>query len=66
MWLQQGADVAEITLDTTDQYTVQGELMSLAILNDTPVPTPLADAVSNMRVIEAIKESGQAGRPVEL
>ena len=66
MWLQQGADVAEITLDTTDQYTVQGELMSLAILNDTPVPTPLTGAVGNMRVIEAIKESGQAGRPVEL
>ena len=66
MWLQQGTDVAEITLDTTDQYTVQGELMSLAILNDTPVPTPLTDAVANMRVIEAIKESGQAGRPVEL
>ena len=40
--------------------------MSLAILNDTPVPTPLTDAVGNMRVIEAIKESGQAGRPVEL
>ena len=66
MWLQQGSDVAEITLDTTDQYTVQGELMSLAILNDTLVPTPLTDAVANMRVIEAIKESGQAGRPVEL
>lgn len=66
MWLQQGTDVAEITLDTTDQYTVQGELMSLAILNDTPVPTSLTDAVANMRVIEAIKESGQVRRPVEL
>ena len=66
MWLQQGTDVAEITLDTTDQYTVQGELMSLVILNDTPVPTSLTDAVANMRVIEAIKESGQVRRPVEL
>ena len=66
MWLQQGTDVAEIMLDTTDQYTVQGDLMSFAILNDTPVPTPLTDAVANMRVIEAIKESGQAGRPIEL
>ncbi|MFW6288463.1 MAG: Gfo/Idh/MocA family protein [Spirochaetota bacterium] len=41
-----------IEFPTTDQYTVQGELMSLAILNDTPVPTPIDDAVANMRVIE--------------
>lgn len=66
MWLQQGADVAEILLDTTDQYTVQGDLMSLAILNDTPVPTPLEDAVANMRVIEAIKSSSDTRKPVRL
>lgn len=41
-----------IELPTTDQYTVQGELMSLAILNDEPVPAPIEDAVANMRVIE--------------
>lgn len=41
-----------IELPTTDQYTVQGELMSQAILNDSPVPTPIGDAVANMRVIE--------------
>jgi hypothetical protein len=33
--------------------------MSEAILNDTPVPTPLADAVANMEVIEAIVRSGR-------
>jgi hypothetical protein len=26
----------------------------LAVLNDTPVPTPLEDAVANMKVIEAV------------
>ena len=41
-----------IEIPTTDQYTVQGELMSQAILNDTPVPTPIDDAINNMRVIE--------------
>jgi len=40
---------------------VQGELMSLAILNDTPVPTPIEDAVANMRVMEAVIESSRAG-----
>ena len=44
-----------------DQYTIQGELMSQAILDDTPVPTPIADAVANMKVIEAVFESGRTG-----
>ena len=42
-----------------DQYTIQGDLFSLAVLNDTPVPTPIEDAVANMKVIEAIVESGK-------
>ncbi|MDG2382453.1 MAG: Gfo/Idh/MocA family oxidoreductase [Pirellulaceae bacterium] len=66
MWLQQGGQVAEISLETTDQYTVQGDLMSLAILNDQPVPTPIADAVANMRIIEAIKASGQSKTSVAM
>lgn len=59
MWYETNGKVEEILLPTTDQYTVQGDLMSLAILNDTPVPTPLEDAVANMRVIEAMFESGR-------
>lgn len=50
--LQRGATVEVVSFPITDQYTVQGEAMSLAILNDTPVPTPIGDAVANMRVIE--------------
>jgi predicted dehydrogenase len=60
MWYQRDSKIQEIVLKTTDQYTVQGELMSLAILNDTPVPTPIEDAVQNMRVLEAIVESARA------
>lgn len=52
-----------IELPTTDQYTVQGELMSLAILNDTPVPTPIDDAVANMRVIEQCFTAAREDRP---
>ena len=37
-----------------DQYTIQGELFSRAILDNTEVPVPLEDALKNMIVIEAI------------
>ncbi|MCW1969473.1 MAG: Gfo/Idh/MocA family oxidoreductase [Anaerolineae bacterium] len=61
LWLQQGPTVQEMVFDVCDQYTIQGDLMSQAILNDTPVPTPIEDAVANMRVIEAIVASGHHG-----
>jgi predicted dehydrogenase len=48
-------------LDVVDQYTIQGDLFSQAVLNDTEVPTPLEDAVANMKVIEAIVRSGELG-----
>ena len=60
LWHQTGGDPpVRHALPVTDQYTVQGELMSRCILDDTPVPTPLADAVANLRVIEALRESGR-------
>ena len=37
-----------------DQYTIQGELFSRAILENTEVPVPLEDALKNMAVIERI------------
>lgn len=57
LWLQQGPEIEEITFDVADQYTLQCDAFSTAILDDTPVPTPLEDAVNNMKVIEAIKAS---------
>jgi predicted dehydrogenase len=61
MWHQRGSEVEEIVSDVVDQYTIQGDLFSQAILNDTEVPTPLEDAVANMKVIEAIVRSGELG-----
>jgi predicted dehydrogenase len=61
MWHQRGGTVEEISFDVVDQYTVQGELFSRAILDDTPVPTPIEDAVANMRVIEQIVRSSETG-----
>ena len=40
-----------------DQYTIQGNLFSRAILENTPVPVALEDSLANMKVIEAIFRS---------
>jgi predicted dehydrogenase len=61
MWCQRGTAIEEIVLEVCDQYTIQGDLFAQAILNDTAVPTPIEDAVANMRVIEAIVRSAKSG-----
>lgn len=67
MWHELGEGKTEtIDIDTCDQYTIQGDLMSQAILNDTDVPTPIEDSVLNMKVIEAIFLSAKENRWVEL
>ena len=60
--LQRGnGPIERIEVETCDQYTVQGDLFARAILDDTPVPTPIEDAIRNMDTIEAIFASGKAG-----
>ena len=49
--------IEEIELEICNQYTLQGDLFSLAVLHDKKVPTPLEDAVANMKVLEAIVQS---------
>jgi predicted dehydrogenase len=65
IWHRRGAEIEEIVFDITDQYTIEGDLFAQAILNDTAVPTPIEDAVANMRVIDAIVSSGERGTWVE-
>jgi predicted dehydrogenase len=62
MWLQHGSETEEIVFDICDQYTIQGDLFALAVLNDTIAPTPLEDAVANMKIIEAVFESSKKER----
>ena len=38
-----------------------GDALARAILDDTPVPTPIEDAVANMAVIEALVRSSKSG-----
>ncbi|MGH9855272.1 MAG: Gfo/Idh/MocA family protein [Blastocatellia bacterium] len=66
IWHETPAGVEEIAFDICDQYTIQGDLFSLAVINDTPVFTPLEDAVANMRVIEAVVESGRSAKWIEI
>jgi predicted dehydrogenase len=44
-----------------DQYTLQGDEFSKAVLDDTEVPVPLEEAIRNMRAIEAIFKSAERG-----
>jgi len=49
-----------IKFDTADPYTVQAEFFAAAVLDGTPLPFPLSDAVGNMRVIDLIVETADA------
>jgi predicted dehydrogenase len=66
MWLHLDNNSEEIKFAICDQYTIQGELFSEAILNDTPVPTPLKDAVANIAVIDAIVKSSKERQWISL
>lgn len=66
IWHRHGDAVEEITFDVCNQYTIQGDLFAQAVFNDAQVPTPLEDAVANMRAIEAVVHSGESGAWVEV
>lgn len=47
-----------IECEAADQYTVQGDELSSAILRRKAAPYPLEDSLANMRVIDAVLTSG--------
>ncbi|HEX9168215.1 MAG TPA: Gfo/Idh/MocA family oxidoreductase [Roseiarcus sp.] len=49
------------TFPVCDQYTLQGDAFSRAILGGTPLEFPIEDAVLNMRVIDALFRSAKSG-----
>jgi len=57
IWLHKKDKSEEITFETVDQYTLQAEYFSQAILENSPVPIPLEDALNNMKVIDAFRRS---------
>ena len=62
LWQQRGSEVTEIILPVCDQYALQGDRFARAILEDTPVPTSLTDALRNLEAIEAVLASARSGR----
>jgi predicted dehydrogenase len=63
LWLEtsgkSGSRVDEVRLETCDQYMLQADAFATAIIEDSAVPTPLADAVANMRVIDRVLTSAK-------
>jgi predicted dehydrogenase len=43
-----------ITFEVADPYTVEADAFATAVLEGRPIPVPAADAVANLRVIEAL------------
>ena len=67
VWIDDGKDLsgANMTLvpvDTCDQYRVQGDALSQAILQGTPQPYPLEMSVRNMEILDALFRSAESGR----
>jgi len=61
-----GQATEEISFEAVNQYTLQGDAFSKAIIDNTEVPTSIEDAVNNMKVIEAVEESGKTSRWVNV
>jgi predicted dehydrogenase len=57
-----GKDITTETFPTANQYTVQGDAFSKAILEKQEVPVPLEDAIKNMAVIEAVFRAASSGK----
>jgi predicted dehydrogenase len=57
-----GGGIVTETFPVRDQYTIQGDAFSKAVLEDGEVPVTIEDAIKNMSVIEAIFRSGKSGQ----
>lgn len=61
VWLHDNQGSTEKLFPVCNQYVEQGKRFCQAILNHEPAPTPLQDAVNNMKVIDAFRKSSQTG-----
>ncbi len=56
-----GANVEIIEIPTADQYTIQGDLFSRAILENSEQAVSLEDSLKNTAVIEAVFRAAETG-----
>jgi predicted dehydrogenase len=66
LWYAHDSTIDQLDFEICNQYTLQGDAFSRAIIDNSPVPIPLEDAVANMRVIDALVRSGREGTWVEV
>jgi predicted dehydrogenase len=66
IFLQYGGASEEILIDICNQFTIQGDAFSLAIINDAPVAVSLEDSLANIKVIDALFESARTGAWIEI
>ncbi len=57
-----GSGITTETFPTCDQYTLQGDAFSKAVLEGREIPVPIEDAIGNMAVIEAVFRSARSGQ----
>ncbi|MGB7167412.1 MAG: Gfo/Idh/MocA family oxidoreductase [Acidobacteriaceae bacterium] len=57
-----GSGITTETFPVVDQYTLQGDAFSRAVLEGKPVPVSLEEGIANMAVIEAVFQSAQSGQ----
>jgi predicted dehydrogenase len=62
IFVDRGTGVETIEFPICDQYTIQGDLFSRAILDGRPAPVPLEDAVANMTCLDVLVRSAETGR----
>jgi predicted dehydrogenase len=55
-----GGGAETVSLPVANQYTLQGDAFSQAVLGETPLEWDIADSVLNMQVIDAFFRSGQS------
>jgi predicted dehydrogenase len=67
IFIDDGGDLSGKTITTetfpvSDQYTLQGDAFSRAVLENTDVPVPIEEGIRNMAVIEAVFRSAESGQ----
>ena len=66
IWLTKDEVVTEIEFELCNQYTLQADAFSLAIIENKATPVNLSDAINNIIVIEKLHESQKTGRRVNI
>jgi len=57
-----GSGIRHVDLPAADQYQLQAEAFSRAVRNEQPDASALDDAITNLRIIEALFAAGASGR----